>query len=66
LGLFDNYIILLVQKLKDCDVFGVSGDWIMLLWIKHEWLFCASYWMVRSCNLWIYHCLSMHNGDDQH
>jgi hypothetical protein len=26
LGLFDNYIILLVQKLKDCDVFGVSGD----------------------------------------
>lgn len=26
LGFFDNYIIPLAKKLKDCNVFGVSSD----------------------------------------
>ena len=26
LGFFDNYILPLAQKLKDCNVFGVSSD----------------------------------------
>ena len=29
LGFFDNYILPLAQKLKDCNVFGVSsGEWL--------------------------------------
>ena len=39
LGFFDNYIIPLAKKLKDCNVFGVSSDECLIYAMRNrqEW-----------------------------